>query len=318
MLLIVFVIYFIQLTSASLGDSSPYYQRCTERCLLLNCTEDGQGFVNDAKVQPIHLKLFFWDCKSECKYECMWKATESFENRNWNIQQFHGKWPFVRFFGIQEPASVIFSLANMFIHYYMFKKFKSYIRRGTPLYWVWHLYTAVCINAWIWSSVFHSRDFPFTEFMDYSCAFSILLVNCYCMVQRLLLGMPRMMNILISSCFFAFFVNHVAYIRSGRFDYAYNMKLNVMLGAVTTLFWFSWCVYNKKKQPYVSKLASYVTLNALSIILELFDFPPILWIFDSHSLWHLATAVVIPLFYGFIIDDSRYLRKMVGEKQKSV
>lgn len=50
---------------------------------------DGHEFLND--VQPIHLKLLLWDCEDECRYECMWKATESFQNRNWRIPQFHGK-----------------------------------------------------------------------------------------------------------------------------------------------------------------------------------------------------------------------------------
>ena len=32
------------------------------------------------------------------------------------------------------------------------------------------------------------------------------------------------------------------------------------------------------------------------IFLQLLDFPPILWIFDAHSLWHLST-IPLPLFW---------------------
>lgn len=42
----------------------------------------------------------------------------------------------------------------------------------------------VCCHAWIWSAVFHTRDLPWTEFLDYVCAFSIILVNCYAMCVR--------------------------------------------------------------------------------------------------------------------------------------
>lgn len=33
----------------------------------------------------------------------------------------------------------------------------------------------VCMNAWVWSTFFHTRDKPFTEFMDYACALSMVM-----------------------------------------------------------------------------------------------------------------------------------------------
>lgn len=54
---------------------------------------------------------------------------------------------------------------------------------------------------------------------------------------------------------------------------------------------------------------------ALSGILETFEFSPVFWTFDSHSLFHFFTIPVPILTYGFIIDDSRYLLR--GEERRA-
>lgn len=42
----------------------------------------------------------------------------------------------------------------------------------------------ICINAWIWSVVFHARDTPWTERLDYFCAFSMVLFSLFGLVIR--------------------------------------------------------------------------------------------------------------------------------------
>lgn len=96
----------------------------------------------------------------------------------------------------------------------------------------------------------------------------------------------------------------------GRFDYSYNMKVNIVIGTITALCWFIWCLVHQKKQPYVWKCGMYVALTGLVLPLEVIDLPPIFYIFDSHSIWHLATAPLVSLIYSFAIDDCRYLRKI--------
>ena len=39
----------------------------------------------------------------------------------------------------------------------------------------WLTYALVSINAWTWSTVFHTRDVDWTEKADYLCAYSIVL-----------------------------------------------------------------------------------------------------------------------------------------------
>lgn len=42
------------------------------------------------KHDPIN-KLLLWTCYDECGYDCMWRTTAAFHNRNWTTPQFYGK-----------------------------------------------------------------------------------------------------------------------------------------------------------------------------------------------------------------------------------
>ncbi len=66
------------------------------------------------------------------------------------------------------------------------------------------------------------------------------------------------------------------------------------------------------------KAALAVLLLNASVLLELLDFAPLLWTFDSHALWHATTAPVHFIWYSFLIDDALFLmaeRKIREEKK---
>lgn len=114
----------------------------------------------------------------------MHKTTEAFIARKWNVPQFHGKWPFVRFLALQEPASVFFSALNFYFHFKGLIKFRRDVRPDSPLFVLWHAFSFICLNAWVWSMVFHARDLPLTELFDYVFAYSMVLASFWCMVIR--------------------------------------------------------------------------------------------------------------------------------------
>ncbi|CAG9859950.1 unnamed protein product [Phyllotreta striolata] len=282
----------IKFSDASSGDHSPFYQKCVAKCEIGNCTEDGKEFKEDTQAYINRITL--WNCKQECQYDCMWQTVEAFHERNWRTPQFHGKWPFIRVLGMQEPASVIFSLLNAFIHFKMIKKFREKVRPTCPLVWLWHVYFIVCVHAWFWSAIFHYRDFLITEILDYACAFSIILMNCYLMSIRLLHDkVPKIVLSLVTVFFVFFFMSHAAYLSAGKIDYGYNMELNITVATFSALCWFSWCYYNRKRQKYVWKCAIYVALSGIVLLLELVDSPPYFFLIDHHSLWHLCTAPLV-------------------------
>lgn len=301
---------------ASQGDGNVYYQRCISNCASDKCTKDGKHFTSDHQ-QPVHLQVLFWDCKSECKYECMWKTVDQFEERGWKMPQFYGKWPFVRILGIQEPASALFSLFNLLAHWKHYRKFKETVRHDSPMYYIWTIFSWVCIVGWSCSTIFHSRDVEITEFLDYACAFAIVLVTCYCVLMRLIRGAPAFIRLFVSVLFLSFFLNHTAYLYLGAFDYGYNMKLNIVIGGGTVILAFAWSLYRRFQMPHVWKCAVFFVALSTGMILEVFDFPPIFNTFDSHALWHLYTAPITFLIYSFIIDDCKYLRNQKVESSKT-
>lgn len=114
----------------------------------------------------------------------MHQTTQAFIARKWAVPQFHGKWPFVRFLSLQEPASVIFSAFNFFVHFKGLIKFRQEVRFDAPLYTLWHAFSFICLNAWVWSTVFHAREYPVTELFDYVFAYSMVLASFWTMVVR--------------------------------------------------------------------------------------------------------------------------------------
>ena len=69
-------------------------------CLPSRCNNPTSN-VRFYADRPLHRRLLGWDCDSECKYDCMWEAVEFFQKHDIDIPQFYGKWPFVRWMGMQ-------------------------------------------------------------------------------------------------------------------------------------------------------------------------------------------------------------------------
>lgn len=94
-----------------------------------------------------------------------------------------------------------------------------------------------------------------------------------------------------------FFLNHFAYLSMETFDYSYNMHVNILTGVLGGVGWVVWCLTQIRKRPYVWKCLVFVILAGAAMGLEVNDFPPIFWTFDSHALWHLSTAPITIFFY---------------------
>jgi hypothetical protein len=301
---------------ASAGDRSWSFNKCLQECLSANCSNQEQ-FVNH---QPVHLRLLGWHCHAECQYDCMWKTVDDFHKDGTKVPQFYGKWPFVRLFGIQEPASAIFSVLNGFSHILMLRYFRSKVTSAAPMFYIWHIYSLSAINAWIWSTVFHIRDTNFTELMDYFSAMLMVLVSLFTVCVRLpRLPYRRWCGGCAAIILLSFYIYHVHYLAFIDFDYSYNMKANLTAGILNAFGWVLWSLLVRKQQPYVWKAVVSILLLSGLILLEVWDFPPLWWTFDAHSLWHAGTILIPLLWYQFLVDDSRYeLNKLSADELVTV
>ncbi|EDW31387.1 GL11111 [Drosophila persimilis] len=302
----------ITLCHASNGDRTQFFHNCRQNCERTNCSADGleiqEQAVNFYK-QSIFDQIFQWSCADECQYGCMWRTVAAFAERAWPIPQFYGKWPFLRMLGMQEPASVIFSMLNCIMHFRMLRKFRREVRPDSPCYMLAHIFGVTCLNGWIWSSIFHTRDFPLTELLDYAFAYSIVLCTFYCMVMRMLHRYSLFLRGVITLAIVSYYINYFAYLSVGKFNYSFNMKVNIATGVLSALGWFIWCHRVRTRRPYFRRILRFYILFALAMSLELLDFPPICWILDAHALWHFATVPLVSLYYNFMIEDCRTLRK---------
>ncbi|KIP07488.1 hypothetical protein PHLGIDRAFT_415639 [Phlebiopsis gigantea 11061_1 CR5-6] len=304
---------------ASSGDRSHIYQDCVSRCHTQSCAAGPADL-------PIALRLTRWTCTDDCKYQCMHLITDAAIDTGERIHQYHGKWPFWRFAGMQEPASVAFSLLNLLFHVRGAQRVRQRIPIEHPMRWYYLAFSAVSVNAWIWSSVFHTRDLPTTEKLDYFSAALAIIYALFYTIVRLFHLYPRRTpqhfrrrahHIWATVCCVAY-ISHVTYLTVlPRFDYTYNMAFNLGIGMTHNVLWLLYSLpaslslvrrFPGKPKSYrptfASKAAVFVLLTTAATVLELFDFPPWYRTIDAHSLWHLATAPIAAFWYQFLIEDS--------------
>ncbi|KAI8877089.1 post-GPI attachment to proteins factor 3 precursor [Backusella circina FSU 941] len=293
-----FLVSFFQITLASVGDEQPIFIHCVDECVQFTCPAQ----------LDFYLRLFHWTCPENCRYVCMQVITDNAEYEGLEIYQYFGKWPFYRVIGIQEPASVIFSIGNGLVHLYFFFKIRKEAPNSFFLKPFMVLYTLIGMNAWWWSTVFHSRDMKITELLDYFSAGLLVLYSLYYAILRVFSIQNTFIVQSLGILFICLFVGHVAYLVIVTFDYVYNMFANVAIGVLQESLWIGWYISTlldkNIKRPYAYLgILSGVGVS-LAMCLELFDFPPLWRVFDAHSLWHLATIPLTIIWYKFLLEDS--------------
>jgi len=143
---------YTSLVLASAGDRSEFFQNCIPVCL--------DHFKGQCEI-PLLFRFTRWTCTDECKYHCMRFLTDNAVQEHQPIMQYYGKWPFVRYAGMQEPASVAFSVMNLIAHVQGARIVSRRVPRDHPMRPYYLAWSYISINAWFWSSVFHTRGFFF-------------------------------------------------------------------------------------------------------------------------------------------------------------
>ncbi|AEO70469.1 uncharacterized protein THITE_2121961 [Thermothielavioides terrestris NRRL 8126] len=289
--------------AASIGDQLPEFRECVQICERENCGPDPE---HQTPI-PLHRRLLLWTCPAECDYTCQHITTAARRARDppQPVVQFHGKWPFRRALGMQEPCSVLFSLGNLAAHYHGLHR--RVLPRIPASYSMRPFYVALArlgIVTWFLSAVFHTRDFPLTERLDYFAAGASVLYGMYYAVVRLWrLDRPtpaarRALWLWTALCA-AMYAAHVGYLTLWRWDYGYNTAACVACGVVQNVLWswFSYTRYARTKQPWAVWPGIVVAWVIMAMSLELFDFPPLWGCIDAHSLWHLGTIAPAVLWY---------------------
>ncbi|KAF4627129.1 hypothetical protein G7Y89_g11025 [Cudoniella acicularis] len=303
--------------SASYGDRLPEFRHCVEVCEKENCG-NGPG----ATTIPLLHRLLLWDCPSECDYTCQHIITDRRVAAADSIVQFHGKWPFYRFMGMQEPFSVFFSLLNFLAHQNGLSKITANIPASYPLrkYYVFFAYFGIA--SWVFSMIFHTRDFSVTEQLDYFAAGASVLYGLYfalIRIYRMDQGGEKTKSLLRAwtGLCIALYAAHVIYLKLYDWDYSYNMAANVVVGMLQNAMWswFSVEKYRKSGRLWATWPGLVVAWLLSAMSLELLDFPPLWGCLDAHSLWHLGTVGPTMIWYNFLLKDAQ--DDMAGQRLKA-
>ncbi|MCJ1350618.1 MAG: hypothetical protein MMC33_000599 [Icmadophila ericetorum] len=306
-------------TLGSVGDRLPEFKDCVSVCIAENC-QHGDS------VLPLTLRLLLWTCSSNCDYICQHIITDrrvsQYPPIAEPIVQYHGKWPFDRFMGAQEPFSVLFSFFNFLAHQQGLAKIRASIPSDYPLRKYYIAFGYFGYASWVFSMIFHTRDFNLTEKLDYFAAGASVLYGLYYTPIRIYrLDRKTPANRIIWRYWTALcvlmFIGHISYLNFWRWDYTYNMAANVAAGIVQNLLWswFSITTYQKLKRPWAAWPGLIVAWIIMAMSLELLDFPPVWGMIDAHSLWHLGTVLPTWWWYNFLVKDAQ--QDMAGQRLKA-
>lgn len=319
--------------SGSAGDVDFYYQECLNTCASVSCPETPIGFSlfkgiwaahtpvsNHTHYPPLSVSIMPWDCEETCRYDCMTKVTHRRAQYSFGPLKYYGHWPFVRWFGFEEPASLLFSLLNLvphalFLRYYLPKYFaRSPMRRYLTLYAV------VAVNAWFASMLYHAKKLPWTTTYDLVSALTLLCVGLLLALRKLLAKISVKVVTTIGNGLTFFLLYRLYRMVIGQnVSFDEHMQTCMILAAVTTVAWVLWIIlpfFSLEKRPGRQHLLCLVVQVwfVAAALLEIFDFPPWWRTFDAHSLWHAATVPLGFLWYYFWLVDFQEERKL-GSRQ---
>lgn len=321
---------------ASAGDADPRYRACVKECEETGCVGErcfphckfsSNGVPLDGPwymQEPLYLKWKQWDCQGDCRYHCMMDREKEREGLGTGPVKYHGKWPFKRVYGIQEPVSVVFSALNLAMHFHGWLSFfillyyKLSLKQDKKVYYefagLWHIYGLLSMNSWFWSAIFHSRDVDLTEKLDYSSAVALLGYSFILSILRSFNVKSEAARVMVAAPLLAFITTHIMYLNFYKLDYGWNMKVCVVMAVGQLLIWAIFA--GVTCHPSRWKLWLVVGAGGLAMLLEIYDFPPYQGFVDAHALWHATTIPLTYIWWSFIRDDAELQTSNLLKKAK--
>ncbi|KAF9414511.1 hypothetical protein BGZ94_000365 [Podila epigama] len=302
---------------ASSGDRQREYIICVNECKREICEAKDLSALTPEQLEvrnlPLSLRLTQWSCLDNCRYLCMQSITENALLSSKPVHQYHGKWPFYRLFGMQEPASVLFSLLNGYMHWRAWPRLKRVIPENYYMRRFYLGYALVGMNTWLWSAIYHSRDWPSTEKLDYFSAGTAIMYGLYYTIIRITRMVSVRSQLLWGVVCLVPLLAHISYLTFVRFDYGYNIAATATVGAIHNVWWMGWSIANWRSRPYAWEPIVSAFFITAAMCLEILDFAPLWGVLDAHSLWHCATIPLVPIWYRFLLKDTEYeVRHMKG------
>ncbi|XP_073001022.1 uncharacterized protein [Typha latifolia] len=322
---------------ASEGDADPLYLACIDQCEKTGSIKDSSiqqcqvlpdglpGKNPWYKQEPLYLRWKEWNCKNECQYHCMMQRAKEREALGLKPVKYHRKWPFKRVFVFQEPLSAALSALTLLVQFNGWLSFFLLVNYKLPLqpqsrrtYYeftgLWHIYGLLAMNAWFWSSIYHSQDSDLTEKLDYSSSVAFLGCSLILAILRTFNVKDEASRVMVAAPLLAFLTTHILYLNFYEFDYGLNKKVCIALSVAQVLLWAVWAIITR--HPSRFKLWAIAIGGVLTILLEIYDFPPYMGYVDAHALGRLAAVPLSYLWWSFIKQDAEIHTSAIIKKMR--
>ncbi|CAH9097894.1 unnamed protein product [Cuscuta europaea] len=320
--------------NASDGDADSIYKVCVQKCEKSGCvgdncfqhcnfssaenSTDGPWYLQE----PLYLRWKQWDCLGDCRYYCMLDREEERQKLGLKPVKYHGRWPFQRVYGIQEPVSVALSALNLaiqfhgWVSFFILVNYKLSFRPNRKPYYeytgLWHIYAILSMNAWFWRAVFHSRDVDLTERLEQSSVVALLGFSLILAILRTFNVCIEAGRVMVSAPIVAFLTTHILYLNFYQFDHGLNRMICFAMVTAQLTMWAVWA--GVSRHPSRWKLWAVVVGGVLVTLLEIFDFAPYWGFVDARAVSHAAAIPLTSLLWSFVKDDSE-LRTIILNKK---
>jgi len=276
------------------------------------------------------LKVMRKKTYTPCQDRCVQSSHVYCTQENWKrggVKTFplFGRMPMIRVGIVEEAASAFFSGACTiaFVTFlYRYSKqthpkhlLVSNISSGkiypinTTLYPFRHLFQIYYLNGCIVfasATLFHIKDTPFTERLDYYTAFLSILYILWSSIVRVFWTERTLSRVIVGLPIALYSLYHLHYMQYVSFDYGYNMLVLVLVGIADSLLWFGW--WFKTRYPHGSKVVGFKFLMALCALFEVFDFAPLGGYVDAHAIWHACMIIIAAWQTQFLVLDAQYFQ----------
>jgi len=240
---------------------------------------NGIGFdIYDNYLYQIpYYQLIELDYEDLCNYGCIEVITQKRLSNHHPVYKYHGHWPFIRYFGLEEPASCIFSLMNVIPHLlyilgvirtaatiidgsmggwtYSSSSSSSSSRsatinkmRGkghhymTP--WIILYATTSCI-AFTCSTIYHAKKTIEHTKYDLISALLFITTGLFIAIRRILLSTYCSLTTLLSIFIIIYgllFSWRAYYMMQGLITFSNHMSWSISIVAITTILWMYWII----------------------------------------------------------------------------
>ena len=323
----------VSVTTCSWGDIDPNYQGCVQSCTITECQDSTvYNYPRSAlrKHSPYTIpgyQVVPLSCEELCNYGCIDEISSRRLSADAGVVKYYGHWPFTRYFGLEEPASVAFSLLNAVPHMmYFVRSVSASSSSSAPCYitpWLRGYSIMACI-CWLSSAIYHSKKTFHTPQLDLITALGFIAFGLFMALRRIAGHKIRGWHVGVSfTTMFLCWAYRAYYMMQGLVRFDSHMMVSIVIVILTTTLWLLWILHAQ----FISSTREGILVKYLCLLcqvwlicasaLEIFDFPPYFGIFDAHSLWHAATVPLGFLWYHFWEQDRPYRCKSVIETKKS-